>query len=320
MRRISKIYEKYKQIRKATNMCNAIVGVLALIIDGITHHKTDLYFMHIERSLYRMLSKDICAFKNRKKYNNKHVEKKTFYGKIPIWICWLQGEEEMPELVRLCYARLIKMSPSNAKVVLITSGNVKNYINLKDEIVEKYRKGELSQTNLADYIRVKLLSVYGGMWIDSTVYVSTHISSDLLKRTFYSQKTCDEFYVSHYATKSKWSSWFLISSANSLLFKFCEEMMEIYYLKSPGIIDYYIIDYFILIAYHNFDEIRYLIDNVELNNIYAFELVKILNEPFDQIKMENVLTRNQFNKLSHKKQTILVNDGKPTNYAMMLNM
>lgn len=317
---ITNLCNKYKQIEKAANKKSAVIGVFFLILDGITRHKTGFYFNFIERYLYKTMREEIGLFKRRISQTNKKQRNKKFefYDKIPIWVCWIQGEEEMPELVHVCYKRLKTMAPAPADVVLITKENINNYINLNSGIIKKYENKELSQTNFADFIRVKLLSIYGGMWIDSTVYVSSRISADLLNKTFYSQKTCDKFYVNRYATRSKWASWFMICSEHSLLFEFCEMMMERYYLKSKGIIDYYIIDYFILIAYHNFPEVKRVIDNVERNNIYAFELVKILNKPYDDITMNDILSKNQFNKLSHKVPATLVSDGKPTNYAILL--
>lgn len=313
-------YDKYKQISKAANKKSAIIGVSFLILDGITRHRTRFYFYFIERYLYKTMREEIRVLKKRmNQYHNDQKNKKfQFCDKIPIWVCWLQGEEEMPELVHMCYKRLKKMAPDIADVVLITKENISNYVSLNSTIMERYEKKILSHTNFTDYIRVKLLSIYGGMWIDSTVYVSSEITSELLNKTFYSQKTRDRFYITHYATRSKWASWLIICSANSLLFKFCEKMMESYYLKSTGIIDYYIIDYFVLLAYHSFTEVKNLVDKVELNNIYAFELVKILNEPYNSIKMNSILSRNQFNKLTHKIPMDLVIKGKQTNYAILL--
>ena len=53
-----------------------------------------------------------------------------------IWVCWWQGEENMPPVVQVCYRQLRKMACGHP-VVLITEENCKDYVNIPQFIWEK---------------------------------------------------------------------------------------------------------------------------------------------------------------------------------------
>lgn len=88
-----------------------------------------------------------------------------------VWICWMQGIENAPELVQRCYAS-IKEHVTDREIVLITAENRKKYVELPDYIEEKYAKGIITHTHFSDILRVTLLAKHGGTWIDATVFCS----------------------------------------------------------------------------------------------------------------------------------------------------
>ena len=63
-----------------------------------------------------------------------------------IWICWLQGEEQMPEIVKKCYASVKTFAPDYT-ITLITNDNLFDYVTLPDHIVQKFRKGTFTFTH-----------------------------------------------------------------------------------------------------------------------------------------------------------------------------
>ncbi len=58
-------------------------------------------------------------------------ELNTTYKKY-VWVCWLQGEDNMPEIVSLCLESIRKNVPKNIDVVLITMENVECYIDIPE--------------------------------------------------------------------------------------------------------------------------------------------------------------------------------------------
>ena len=55
------------------------------------------------------------------------------------------------------------------------------YYQLPEYIIDKHKKGYISNTELADILRVSLLSDFGGIWIDATIFIPNHLPDDVLK-------------------------------------------------------------------------------------------------------------------------------------------
>ena len=88
---------------------------------------------------------------------------------LNIWTYWENlSDEKMPAYIRLCFEALQRKTP-NAVVHLVTPENIMEYlpdlipgldgIRLKDN-----KKSSIPQK--VDYIRIKLLHDYGGLWLD----------------------------------------------------------------------------------------------------------------------------------------------------------
>ena len=86
-----------------------------------------------------------------------------------IWWCWLQGLDQAPEIVRRCYDSLGKLG---REIIILEDSNIAEYVQLPECITEKYHKGIISRTHYTDLIRLELLTVMGGTWIDATTWIS----------------------------------------------------------------------------------------------------------------------------------------------------
>lgn len=86
----------------------------------------------------------------------------------PIWTCWWQGEECMPDIVKACY-NAMKLHGDRHPVILITKDNYKTYIDIPDYILDKQEKGIIDLTHFSDILRAMILSKHGGIWMDSTL-------------------------------------------------------------------------------------------------------------------------------------------------------
>ena len=93
-----------------------------------------------------------------------------------IWFCWLQGLEEAPEVVKACYSSLVRhlevagqARNEGYEIIVIDGKNWREYVELPEYVVEKRGKGLIPAAHFSDLLRLELLILYGGMWIDSTV-------------------------------------------------------------------------------------------------------------------------------------------------------
>lgn len=84
-----------------------------------------------------------------------------------IWICWFQGIEDAPEIVKTC-VNSIKNNSGVHNVVILTDDNYRNYVDIPDIIEKRRKEGIISRTAFSDILRMCLLAKHGGMWLDST--------------------------------------------------------------------------------------------------------------------------------------------------------
>jgi mannosyltransferase OCH1-like enzyme len=128
--------------------------------------------------LDKYISSDICSNVEAPKLNNKVRDNHI------IWIMWMQGMENAPELVKKCYDSIHRNKPKDYEIILLSMQNISEYIILSEFILEKYDMGIITATHLSDIIRIELLSMYGGCWIDATVFCSGPIPEYMMSDMF----------------------------------------------------------------------------------------------------------------------------------------
>lgn len=233
-----------------------------------------------------------------------------------IWVCWWQGLENAPEIVKICFESIKKIA-GEKEVILVTQNNYKEYIELPDYIIEKLEKGIISITHFSDVLRVNLLSKHGGIWIDATCLLTANIFKDFIPE-FYTVKlphNDKEVCISD----GKWCIFFMGSSKNNILFNFLKDFYNEYWKKENSVLAYFLTDYAIYIAYNKIDEVRHMIDNVPENNILIHQLKEKLNDEFNITEYNNILEKNKIHKLAHERKYITnLGNGKETFYGHLL--
>lgn len=238
-----------------------------------------------------------------KEFNNS--SKSDYYGikteKKNIWICWWQGLDSMPEIVRMCFDQLNKMVDKNRfNIVLITNKNYKNYVEFPEHIVDKFENNIITMTTMSDILRFTLLYKYGGYWLDSTVFFTDSIPMEYTTRDFYCQKMTDPEKSSREACQGKWCGFSMAGNKNNILFKYMKEAFSYWWEHYDSIIDYVLIDYLLLSGYNHILEIKSIIDSVEDNNVDIFEMYRRLNEPYSKELYAKLTKDNVMHKLTYK--------------------
>ena len=172
-----------------------------------------------------------------------------FEGKVPVWMCWWQGREQMPEMIRMCYESIKANLPEETVTIrFITLDNCLEYVTFSEQIIQKFDAGTISYTHLSDILRAELLYRYGGMWIDLTYLVTKPISREL----FAQQRLCTIRFESPIwkddVTQGRWSGNFWIAPKHHKLFEFMTIAFIYYWETQENQIDYYLIDYLISLA------------------------------------------------------------------------
>ena len=142
-----------------------------------------------------------------------------------IWVCWLQGEAHMPEVVKLCIRSLRKNAPEGAQVVVLSGANIREYVDFPDYVYRNLKSGRLTLTHFSDLVRMALLRKYGGLWVDSTVFVSRKIPREYLEMELYSIQPWGRENRNRNIYYSGLTSFLLAGSPECMLFDFYGDIL-----------------------------------------------------------------------------------------------
>lgn len=132
-----------------------------------------------------------------------------------IWLYWQNKPgKTMPTYIRLCLDTIYKNCKDEFKIVLLNEKTIYNYLpNLRKDL----NKLEIAQK--ADYIRIKLLYKYGGIWLDTDTIVMTSLLPVIQKLESYDFVGfgCTSIYCNNGYPRP--SNGFLAARKNSILMK-----------------------------------------------------------------------------------------------------
>ena len=237
----------------------------------------------------------------------------------PIWTMWWQGTDDLPELVKMCHAS-VNRHRGKHPFKIITRDNYQEYVSLPDHIMDKVRSGAITITHLSDIIRFALLSQYGGLWLDSTVFVSDRLPEDIFTAEYFTVKrplTPKNGNVS----QDRWTNFLHAGQKGNLLCRFVYDFFIEYWRTQNSLINYFLIDYTIELANQELPPCRKLLDAVPLMNDDLYRLEKKMNTKWDPAVFEEIKKNALFSKLSWRKggrkQTP---SGEETIYGHLVNL
>lgn len=233
----------------------------------------------------------------------------------PVWVCWWQGEEAMPDIVKACL-NSIRMYADRHPVIVITEANHRNYVDLPDYIRTKVKQGKISLTHLSDILRMALLARHGGIWIDSTVLIpSKHFNSFILPDNKF--WTCHHVPIYHNISRGGWVGFFVACGRNNLLPSFMNDFFLLYWKTQTRLIVYLLIDYAFAIARKYVPSISRMVDEVPVTVMGP--LGKCLNDEYVEEEWERFCTDYDFHKLTYKLELHKTTpEGKKTYYGHIM--
>lgn len=244
-----------------------------------------------------------------KKYKNNSNDKKLSINskdkmhleEFPIWVCWFQGIEQAPEIVKVCVKSIQENISKNAKVHIITFGNLGEYVKIPDIITKKMKQGNITLTQYSDIIRYALLSKYGGFWIDSTILVTSNIEY-LCNYEYYTRKSDRlELNFGNYMIQGRFTVHLNKGDYNNYLYNFIYDAYIEYYKKMNISVDYFLTSFFVDIAYENIPKCRDMMDKLEYNDEgLEARLCENLNNIYNEEKYKRYCDNMPFQKLSYK--------------------
>lgn len=237
----------------------------------------------VYNKLYKKYSKKI-----RKTQFNKYSENQEEC----VYICWLQGIENAPELVQSCYQSM-KHHIKDKKIVVITAENYSQYVTLPDFIIEKWKKGIISNTHFSDILRLEILIEHGGIWLDSTVYLTDSLPSYI---------TDSELFV----YRAGWfdyelvnmGSWLIRSTPNNIILNETQNLLFKYWESHNYICQYFLLHLFFKMVCEEYTDEW---SNVPyFNQIDQHLLAQEINKKFDEKRFNQIKSITSVHKLTNK--------------------
>ena len=239
-----------------------------------------------------------------KKYKNEIDEFQSNYAdNMPhdtsnkVWVCWFQGLDNAPDLVKKCYKSL-KQNLTDREIILITSDNMSDYVKFPKFILDKWKSGQITHTHMTDLLRLELLIRYGGMWIDATVLCTSN-----------RKKIPDYFFNSDlflYQTLKPGrdgqaqpiSSWLISAKTNNKILMMTRYLCYEYWKKNDELVDYFLFHDFVVIALeHNEESWKKIIP---IDNAAPHMLLLRLFDKYDENIWRAIKSQTPFHKLTYK--------------------
>lgn len=263
------------------------------------------YFEHTYSSFLKDYRFNECSIPRDSKFRNK------------IWICWWQGYNNAPELVKRCIDSIKKYSGSY-EVILIDESNYKDFINMPEWLEKKKNNGIISRTHLSDYLRLSLLANHGGIWVDSTFLCTENCFERLLEPGIWSIKRpgCDHLSIAGgmFANFS-----FGCAFERRKVFAIIRDYLEQYWKNNSKMVDYLFLDYLIQLAIKHNSYVKESFEIIPENNMNCALLYPILDQPYNEKVWAELKMDTSLFKLSWKSSHKTLIDGKKTFYGKIID-
>ncbi len=261
------------------------------------------------------------------KYNIK--AKKNLNDEKIIWQFWGQGweYEKLPEIVRICYKSVEKYK-GDYNVIRIDEKSMKDYIDFPEFILEKLKNKQMGYTHFTDILRLALLDVYGGVWLDATVLLTDVIDSKYEETGYFAFQRSDstedkkkwiDFNYTYFSwdkrDKVKVLSSIIFSKKGNIVIHTWLDLVLNFWEKETKVPHYF----FFQILYNELME-KYLKDQKcpLIDDTLPHEFSRILINKFSEEELYKIKEKINIHKLTHKLD-IKEEQKKETFYGYLLN-
>lgn len=258
-----------------------------------------------------LIEQDYVAYRKREGFTDPFIEEidceDDFDNKIPVFVCWWQGENDIPEMVRACINSIKRNLPLDKTAFrLITLENVGKYVTFNAAIIEKFNEGKISYSHLSDVLRTELLYRYGGLWIDATYYVSHPFPKEFFSQDYFSIAFENPEFGPD-ISGVKWSTSIWYTRPKNEFMQFLTECKWVYWEKQDTAVDYFIFDYEVELAYREFPKFRDMIDSCVKSSPAVYDLQLKMNQRYTLTEKNSLTKDSLFYKLNrryeYKKET-----------------
>lgn len=179
-----------------------------------------------------------------------------------IFSIWFQGEDNAPELVKICFQRLRNVYGD--RFVVLDDSSLSDWIELPEHVMNKWKSKKISHAHFSDICRVELLYRHGGMWFDATDYLTSPVPRWIEESDLFIYGTGVKI-----TPEKLIQSCFMRAAKGHPLFAAWREFIFEYWRKENKLIDYFLLHYMI----------RFLVENNTKAHEYFYAMEQLPQDP-----------------------------------------
>jgi hypothetical protein len=259
----------------------------------------------IKSKLISLLNIDFDNYNNLQQ--NDTVERPT------IWYFWWDGRNKLPDVCSHCL-KSIELNCGKENIIFIDKNNYRDFVKIDDDIEKKFKVGIIPIQQFSDVLRVELLKTYGGLWLDATMFIISNLETELNSRFFTLKRGTTTIFVSN----GRWSISCIGSEKAHPLFMFLSDAFKRYYNRYDELIDYFLMDYLVEIAYEHIPIVSADLNSVAENNPDVYFLQKNFEKKFDSTEFKKIMSKTKIFKLNWKAERDFSSSGEDS-YASYLS-
>lgn len=151
-----------------------------------------------------------------------------------IFSIWLQGKDRAPKIVQACWGSI--RANCTQELVILDADSLPQWVDIPEHIIEKWKSGKMRPAHFTDICRLALLYRHGGLWLDSTDFVSAPIPQWILDEDFF-------VYLSGDTLKGSYSfiqNCFIRGRKGNYLTKAWLDAVLEYWKSEDSVVDYFV--------------------------------------------------------------------------------
>lgn len=217
-----------------------------------------------------------------------------------LWVYWDSGIENAPAVVKKCRETVINNVPDGWDLVELTNNNYSEYVRLPSFIDQLLLEKKLYLANWSDILRTSLLYYYGGIWLDSTCFITQKIPNFVLDKPLFM------FSMSNILRFSPmiYESWFIRAEKNNYVLGLVLEKMLYYFTRIKNKKEIYYVWFYILSTIYDTDrKAKEMMDNIWFCDHHDAALMHVhygFDHKYSEELWEQIVNKCFVQKLSYK--------------------
>lgn len=214
-----------------------------------------------------------------------------------VFTIWFQGEDNAPDIVKACFRSM--RSNLKQELIILDEHSIYDWIQLPPHIIDKWKRGLITPTHFSDICRVELLYRHGGIWIDSTCFVTEAIPDNILNEEFF-------VYMAGTKLQRKFTfiqSCFIRARKAYPLLDIWRKLLYEYWRREDKLIDYYTLHLLLCFAVKNNNQANLLFNKmpkIDQDPTHRLWYSGFKNAPFSPDKWKEATKGTFFQKTSYK--------------------